>query len=54
MDLALNYLQMLICHKTQQTKPNQLQASNGFRHTEELWYNETVCVDDCAYIWIDR
>ena len=23
MDLALNNLQMLICHKTQQTKPNQ-------------------------------
>ena len=24
MDLALNNLQRLICHKTQQTKPNQL------------------------------
>ena len=23
MDLALNNLEMLICHKTQQTKPNQ-------------------------------
>ena len=25
MDLALNNLQMLICHKTQQTKPNHFQ-----------------------------
>ena len=25
MDLALNNLQRLICHKTQQTKPNQTQ-----------------------------
>ena len=27
MDLALNNLQRLICHKTQQTKPNQLRAT---------------------------
>ena len=27
MDLALNNLQRLICHKTQQTKPNQSEIS---------------------------
>ena len=26
MDLALNNLQRLICHKTQQTKPNQTKS----------------------------
>ena len=28
MDLALNNLQRLICHKTKQTKPNQTKPSN--------------------------
>ena len=28
MDLALNNLQRLICHKTQQTKPNQTNIDN--------------------------
>ena len=27
MDLALNNLQRLICHKTQQTKPNRISSS---------------------------
>ena len=31
MDLALNNLQRLICHKTQQTKPNQ-----KYPHTNQL------------------
>ena len=30
MDLALNNLQKLICHKTQQTKPNHIQAGVHF------------------------
>ena len=31
MDLVLNNLQRLICHKTQQTKPNQTKPNyNGF------------------------
>ena len=29
MDLALNNLQRVICHKTQQTKPNQTLIYNG-------------------------
>ena len=29
MDLALNNLQRLICHKTQQTKPNKIAQSAG-------------------------
>ena len=29
MDLALNNLQRLICHKTQQTKPKQSSSSCG-------------------------
>ena len=37
MDLALNNLQRLICHKTQQTKPNQtiIQESYSFQKTLE-------------------
>ena len=31
MDLALNNLQRLICHKTQQTKPNQKEIRNIYR-----------------------
>ena len=30
MDLALNNLQRLICHKTQQTKPNQSETTFSF------------------------
>ena len=29
MDLALNNLQRLICHKTQQTKPNPTETTHG-------------------------
>ena len=36
MDLALNNLQRLICHKTKQTKPNQTYASSSF------WMGETL------------
>ena len=32
MDLALNNQQRLICHKTQQTKPNHLQRGNPPPH----------------------
>ena len=31
MDLVLNNLQMLICHKTQQTKPNQTENDFDFK-----------------------
>ena len=38
MDLALNNLQRLICHKTQQTKPNQtkqkVSANQGIKFRE--------------------
>ena len=38
MDLALNKLQRLICHKTQQTKPNQNAMLNKSRkqHPQKL------------------
>ena len=42
MDLALNNLQRLICHKTQQTKPNQtishilLKLITIFAHSEMI------------------
>ena len=39
MDLALNNLQSLICHKTQQTKPNHLTVSKQLTAL-----NETICV----------
>ena len=32
MDLALNNLQGLICHKTQQTKPNQTKPASPFNN----------------------
>ena len=31
---------------------SQLQASNLSSHTEELWYNETVCLWMTIYIYI--
>ena len=31
---------------------SQLQASYVSSHTEELWYNETVCLWMTIYIWI--
>ena len=36
MDLALNNLQRLICHKTQQTKPNQTKQNDAYVHTQHL------------------
>ena len=30
---------------------SHLQTSNVFSHTEELWYNETVCLWMTTYIW---
>ena len=45
MDLALNNLQRLICHKTQQTKPNHLlimlsAKQGGIKyHFFSLWYD---------------
>ena len=32
--------------------PSQLQASYVSSHTEELWYNETVCLWMTIYIYI--
>ena len=37
MDLALNNLQRLICHKTQQTKPNQTKLE-----TSKLYANKFI------------
>ena len=37
MDLALNNLQRLICHKTQQTKPNRAYV-NKFLPIGQFWY----------------
>ena len=31
---------------------SQLQAYYGSRHTEELWYNETICLCMTIYIYI--
>ena len=31
---------------------SQLQVSNVSSHTEELWYNETVCLRMTIYIYI--
>ena len=43
MDLALNNLQRLICHKTQQTKPNQTEKKNdNFWAAERLYNKEMV------------
>ena len=36
MDLALNNLQRLICHKTHQTKPNQTKPRSGVSRCQEL------------------
>ena len=32
---------------------SQLQASNVSSYTEELWYNETVCLWMTVYIYLD-
>ena len=37
MDLALNNLQRLICHKTKQTKPNLFSC---FEHNNLMWYRD--------------
>ena len=37
MDLALNNLQRLICHKTHQTKPNQTEASFSIFSKGKRW-----------------
>ena len=39
MDLALNNLLRLICHKTQQTKPNQLKKLKGIGVRADRWKN---------------
>ena len=51
MDLALNNLQRLICHKTQQTKPNQLiHGSNTRERDRERWgVEESICVFVCVW-----
>ena len=41
MDLALNNLQRLICHKTQQTKPNEV-----FKYCAQTKIVITVTVND--------
>ena len=54
MDLALNNLQRLICHKTQQTKPNQtkeyLKAKLKSSKGDEVWdadpCNKIVFIDE--------
>ena len=38
MDLALNSLQRLICHKTQQTKPNLTTSMNFFKLDDVRYY----------------
>ena len=49
MDLALNNLQRLICHKTQQTKPNQTKPSKAggasLPHKKPTYY-ETVILSE--------
>ena len=44
MDLALNNLQRLICHKTKQTKPNQtwIIFLITFELTINFWFNNKV------------
>ena len=37
MDLALNNLQRLICHKTQQTKPNKLDSTTSVSEFDSHW-----------------
>ena len=37
MDLALNNLQRLICHKTQQTKPNQTKPFCTTAVVDMIW-----------------
>ena len=56
MNLALNSLQRLICHKTQQTKPNQALSSRvchlyniGKKH---LLPNSASCYQNIAKFWI--
>ena len=57
MDLALNNLQRLICHKTQQTKPNQTKQN---KETLIIQIGEmfSVKIDihrfihfDCSLVW---
>ena len=47
MDLALNNLQRLICHKTQQTKPNQTKPNQNiiiFIHNLYImtWFQDNI------------
>ena len=53
MDLALNNLQRLICHKTQQTKPNQwaLELSKIQTASFRIWTRiaDSISYDDRRY-----
>ena len=42
MDLALNNLQRLICHKTQQTKPNNNNNNNNNRKCKHVFWLRLV------------
>ena len=42
MDLALNNLQRLICHKTKTTKPNQTNKNTKLVHMVETGHREKV------------
>ena len=53
MDLALNNLQRLICHKTQQTKPNQIKL-NLTTHWSNNWVSHAFILklDVISSVWL--
>ena len=56
MDLALNNLQRLICHKTPQTKPNQTKPKGNViaRLEFELAYFKAAVQQFCHYVMRSR
>ena len=50
MDLALNNLQRLICHKTQQTKPQQQWLTNYKTKQNQSKNNSNLFISEITYI----